>query len=64
MKSIPEEKQKLNLINCERVESETLHNTSSQIRCTIPVKVNFSKKTLQVFNIHKTESVVRIKHVE
>ena len=64
MKSIPEEKQKLNLINCERIESETLHNTSSQIRCTIPVKVNFPKKTLQISNIHQTESVVRIKQAE
>lgn len=61
MKSIVKEKQKLNLINCERIESDTLHSNSSPIRCSIPVKVNFPRETSQIFHIHQTETIVRIK---
>ncbi len=65
MKEMVGKEQKINLINCEKVqESEALHNNSSQIRCSIPVKVKFSEKKPQIVNIHQTETVVRIKHTK
>lgn len=65
MKEMVKKEQKINLINCEKVEeSGTLHNNSSQIRCNTPVKVKFSEKQPQIVNIHKTESVVRIKQAK
>lgn len=65
MKEMVGKEQKINLINCEKVqESEALHNNSSQIRCSIPVKVKFSEKKPQIVNIHQTETIVRIKHTK
>jgi hypothetical protein len=65
MKEMVKKEQKVNLINCGKVqESEALYNNSSQIRCSIPVKVKFSEKKPQIVNIHKTESVVRIKQAK
>lgn len=62
MKEVTKKEQKVNLINCEKIAlSEVFHNNSSQIRCTIPVKVKFSEKKPQIVNIHQTETLVRIK---
>ncbi len=61
MKEMVKEEQKINLINCEKIQaSEALQNNSSQIRCSIPVKIKFLDKK-QIVNIHQTETVVRIK---
>jgi len=64
MKSIVKEKQKINLMNCERIESETLHKNSSPIRCSMSVKVNFSREKPQIFHIHQPETVVTIKQAK
>jgi hypothetical protein len=64
MKSILKEKQELNLINCERIESGTVHSNSSPIRCTIPIKVNFPREKSQICHIHQTETVVTIKQAK
>jgi hypothetical protein len=65
MKEMVKKEQKINLINCEKVqESEALHNNSSQIRCSIPVKVKFSVEKPQIVNIHQNETVVRIKQTK
>ena len=65
MKEMLEKEQKINLISCEKVqESETFYNNSSQIRCSIPVKVTFSDKKPQIVNIHQTESAVRLRHTK
>jgi hypothetical protein len=65
MKEMVNKEQKINLMNCEKVqESEALHNNSSQIRCSNPVKVKFSEKKPQIVNIHQTETVVRIKQTK
>ena len=62
MKGVVKKEQKINLINCEKtLISEALQNNSSQIRCNIPIKVTFSEKKPQIVNIHKSETVVRIK---
>ena len=45
MKEMVKEEQKINLINCEKIQaSEALQNNSSQIRCSIPVKIKFLDK--------------------
>lgn len=65
MKEVAKKEQKINLINCEKIrESEAVYNNSSQIRCIIPVKVKFSEKKPQIVNIHRTETVVRIKQAK
>jgi len=65
MKEMGKKEQKINLINCEKVvQSEALYNNSSQIKCSIPVKVKFSEKKPQIVNIHQTETVVRIRHTK
>ena len=65
MKEMLEKEKKINLISCEKVqESETFYNNSSQIRCSIPVKVKFSEKQPQIVNIHRTETVIRIKQAK
>ena len=65
MKEMGKKEQKINLINCEKVEqSDALYNNSSQIKCSIPVKVKFSEKKPQIVNIHQTETVVRIRHTK
>ncbi len=64
MKSLVKERQKLNLINCEIIESETLHKNSSPIRCSMPVKVNFSGQKSQIIHIHQPETVVTIKQAK
>lgn len=64
MKGMVKKEQKINLINCEKIQiSEALQNNSSQIRCIIPIKIKLVKKP-QVVNIHQTETVVRIKQAE
>lgn len=64
MRSIVKEKQKLNLMNCERIESETLHENSSPIRCSLFVKVNLSRGKSQILHIHQPETAVTIKEAK
>jgi len=65
MKDIAKKEQKINLVNCERILlSEAFYNNSSQIRCTIPVKVKYPEKKPQIVNIHQAETVVRIKQTK
>jgi len=65
MKEMVKKEQKINLINCEKVEqSDALYNNSSQIKCSIPVKVKFSEKKPQIVNIHQTETIVKVKQVK
>ncbi len=65
MKGMVKKEQKINLINCEKIQaSEALQNNSSQIRCNIPVKIKFLDKNPQIVNIHQTETVVRIKQAK
>jgi hypothetical protein len=65
MKEMVKKGQKINLINCEKVQgSEAFHNYSSEMRCSIPVKVKFLEKKPQIVNIHRTETVVRIRHTK
>ena len=65
MKDVAKREQKINLINCEKIPvEETLQNNSCQIRCSIPVKVEFSDKRPQIVNIHQTESIVRMKQTK
>lgn len=65
MKEMATKGQKINLINCEKVRgSEAFHNYSSEIRCSNPVKVKFPEKKPQIVNIHRTETIVRIRHTK
>ena len=65
MKDKVKKEQKINLINCEKIQgSEALQNNSFQIRCPIPVNIKFLDKKPQVVNIHQTESVVRVKEIK
>lgn len=62
MKVMNKKEQKINLINCEKIQtSEALQNSSSQIRCGIAVKITFLDKKSQIVNIHQTGTVVRLK---
>ena len=62
MNEVVKKEQKINLINCEKVqESESFYNNSSQIRCSISANIKFLEKKPQIVNIHQTETVVRIK---
>lgn len=65
MKDIIKKEQKINLINCEKITpSEALQNNSSQIRCSSPVKVKFLGEKPRIVNIHRTETVIRIKQAK
>jgi hypothetical protein len=62
MKEMAKKEQKINLINCEEIQTPgDLQNNSSQIRCIIPVKIKYSIKKPQVINIHQTDSIIRLK---
>lgn len=62
MKEMVKEEQKINLINCEKIQiSEAFQKNSSQIRCSIPVRITFSDKRPQVVSIHQTGTAARIK---
>lgn len=62
MKEMVKKEQKINLINCEKILTpESLQKNSSQIRCSIPVRITFSDKRPQVVSIHQTGTAARIK---
>jgi hypothetical protein len=65
MKGMVKKEQKINLINCEKIQvSEALQNNSSQIKCNIPVKITFLGKKPQIINIHQTETAIKIKQAK
>jgi len=61
MKEITEKEQKINLINCEEIrEPGDLQNNSSQIKCSIPIKIKYTTKKPQIVNIHQTETIIKL----
>jgi hypothetical protein len=65
MKAATKKDQKINLVNCERVSSFDANcNNSSQIRCSVPIKVSYPEKKPQIISIHQAETVVRIKETK
>lgn len=65
MKNDVTEEQKINLIDCEKIQvADNLQNNTSQIKCNIPVSVEFVDEKPQVVNIHHTETAIDIKQTK
>lgn len=57
--------QKINLINCEKIQvSEAFQNNSAQIRCSVPIKIKFLGKNPQIISIHQTGTAIKIKQAK
>lgn len=62
MKSNITKEQKINLIDCEEIQlNDNLQNNTSQIKCDIPVNIEFEDEKLQVVNIDRIETIIEIK---
>ncbi len=62
MKSNITKEQKINLIDCEEIQlNDSLQNNTSQIKCDIPVNIEFGDEKPQVVNIDRTETKIEIK---
>lgn len=63
MKGVVKKEQKINLINCEKIQvSEAFQNNSSQIRCSVPIKIKFLGKPPQIVSVHQTGTILKVKH--